>query len=79
VTRESYLVMQRVELLREVASNTWILTNREEVMDFADIDDDQLRSEAIERYVVWIESLPYRVCRAEQDSIRETIINDLEN
>jgi len=48
-------------------------------MDFADIDDDQLRSEAIERYVVWIESLPYRVCRAEQDSIRETIINDLEN
>jgi hypothetical protein len=48
-------------------------------MDFADIDDDQLRSEAIERYVVWIESLPYRVGRAEQDSIRETIINDLEN
>ena len=79
MTRESYLVMQRVELLREVASNTWILTNREEVMDFADIDDDQLRSEAIERYVVWIESLPYRVGRAEQDSIRETIINDLEN
>jgi hypothetical protein len=48
-------------------------------MDFADIENDQLRSEAIERYVIWIESLPYRVCRAEQDSIRETIINDLEN
>ena len=48
-------------------------------MDFADIENDQLRSEAIERYVVWIESLPYRVCRTEQDSIRETIINDLEN
>ena len=48
-------------------------------MDFADIEDDQLRSEAIERYVVWIESLPYKVCRVEQDSIRETIINDLEN
>lgn len=48
-------------------------------MDFADIDDDQLRSEAIERYVVWIESLPYRVGREEQDRIRETIINDLEN
>lgn len=52
---------------------------REDVMDFADIEDDQLRTEAIERYVVWIESLPYRVGRAEQDSIRETIINDLEN
>ena len=52
---------------------------REDVMDFADIEDDQLRTEAIERYVVWIESLPYRVCRTEQDSIRETIINDLEN
>ena len=48
-------------------------------MDFADIENDQLRSEAIERYVVWIESLPYRVCREELDSIRETIINDLEN
>ena len=57
----------------------WTLTNRERTMDFADIEDDQLRSEAIERYVVWIESLPYRVGRAEQDSIRETIINDLEN
>jgi hypothetical protein len=55
------------------------LTKREDVMDFADIEDDQLRTEAIERYVVWIESLPYRVGRAEQDSIRETIINDLEN
>jgi hypothetical protein len=65
--------------LRERASNTWILTKREEVMDFADIENDQLRTEAIERYVVWIESLPYRVGRAEQDSIRETIINDLEN
>ena len=52
---------------------------REDVMDFADIEDDQLRTEAIERYVVWIESLPYRVGRAEQYSIRETIINDLEN
>ena len=48
-------------------------------MDFADIENDQLRTEAIERYVVWIESLPYRAGRAEQDSIRETIINDLEN
>ena len=48
-------------------------------MDFADIDNDQLRSEAIERYVVWIESLPYRVSREEQDIIRDTIINDLEN
>ena len=48
-------------------------------MDFADIENDQLRTEAIERYVVGIESLPYRVGRAEQDSIRETIINDLEN
>ena len=48
-------------------------------MDFADIENDQLRTEAIERYVVWIESLPHRVGRAEQDSIRETIINDLEN
>lgn len=57
----------------------WTLINREEVMDFADIENDQLRSEAIERYVVWIESLPYRVCREELDSIRETIINDLEN
>ena len=48
-------------------------------MYFADIENDQLRTQAIERYVVWIESLPYRVGRAEQDSIRETIINDLEN
>jgi len=48
-------------------------------MDFADIENDQLRTEAIERYVVWIESLPSRVSREEQDRIRETIINDLEN
>ena len=48
-------------------------------MDFADIENDQRRTEAIDRYVIWIESLPYRVGRAEQDSIRETIINDLEN
>ena len=48
-------------------------------MDFADVENDQLRTEAIERYVVWIGSLTYRVCRAEQDSIRETIINDPEN
>ena len=48
-------------------------------MDFADIENDQLRTEAIERYIVWIDSLPYRVSRTEQDNIRETIINDLEN
>ena len=66
--------------MRERGSNTLnINQEREHVMDFADIENDQLRTEAIERYVVWIESLPYRVCRAEQDSIRETIINDLEN
>jgi hypothetical protein len=48
-------------------------------MNFADIEDNQLRSEAIERYVVWIESLPYQVASEELEKIRETIINDLEN
>ncbi len=65
--------------MRERASNTLNFNQERGLIDFADIENDQLRTEAIERYVVWIESLPYRVCRAEQDSIRETIINDLEN
>jgi len=65
--------------LRERASNTLNFNQERGLMDFADVENDQLRTEAIERYVVWIESLPHKVGRAEQDSIRETIINDLEN